>query len=460
MPSNSSSKIANVTGSVKDGYSGFVWDTNTHDAPFYKRFFIHSMRIGQAVIRDLADGQLSLRAMSLVYTTVISLVPLLALSFVVLKGFGGGNDGIEQSMMDFLEPLGDKREEIVPRLMEFIENVNIAALGSVGLAVFVYTAITMMQKIEKSFNYVWQVSRARTFAQRFSDYLSVLMVVPLLIVVSASMTASIRSNIIDEYLGDFPLVLTAIETVGLVVPYLIMAAGFAFIYVFVPNTRVKLKSAFIGGLITAVAWKTMGWIFTLLVANSSAHTAIYSAFATIIVFMVWLYFGWTVLLIGSSVAFYHQNPKSLRVRRDQVRLSNKAHEKLALTVSYLIARNYQESGEPWTIDSLAEHLNMPVLAIERVVKHLEDSGLFIESKEPAGYYPAHPLEQMRVKQIIDAIRDVGNHQYLSLRKSREEPLVESYFDNADKVLEDNLGKQTLKDLVWEETSSQKPEIRK
>ena len=158
-----------------------------------------------AISRDVADGQLTLRAMGLVYTTLLSLVPLMALSFSVLKGFGV-NRQIEPLLYNFLEPLGEKGEEITRHIIGFVDNINGGVLGGVGLAVLLYTVISMVQKVEESFNYVWQVDKSRSIGRRFSDYLSVILIGPVVMVTAMVITASVSSfGLVQRVAASEPL---------------------------------------------------------------------------------------------------------------------------------------------------------------------------------------------------------------------------------------------------------------
>ncbi len=424
-----------------------VWERETKDLAVWRRFIVHTLRLIQAVARDLADGQLSLQAMSLVYTTVISLVPLLALCFSVLKGFGAHN-AIKPALLNALEPLGDKRFEVVERVIQFVDNVQVGVLGAAGLALLIYSVVSMMQKIERSFNYTWHVTRGRSFAQRFSDYLSVLLLGPLLIFLSVGMTASARSNAAVQWLSAMPALGTVLEWLGFIVPYFIMAAAFAFIYTFMPHTKVNLGPAFVGGLVTAVIWKTMGWLFTAFVAGSSSHTAVYSAFASIIIFMVWLYVGWLMLLVGASVAFYCQNRQSVRYRRGYLRLSNRVKEKLALAILYLIAKNYHADKKPWTLETLSGELGVPLNVIETELSLLVASGFLVAARgSKMAYYPAHPLERIKLYHVLDAIRCSGETKALDMRRVYAGKPVDDLFAEMNDALRERLGNTTLKQIV-------------
>ena len=165
---------------LKELFMKAVWDKSDTQTSTIQEKFISSLRISHLIIRDLIEGMLNLRAMSLVYTTILALVPLLAVSFSVLKGFGVHNQ-IEPLLLNFLLPLGDQGIEISAKIIGFVENTKAGVLGSLGLALLLYTVISLLQKIEQSFNYTWHVVELRSIGKRFSDYLTVVMVGPVLL---------------------------------------------------------------------------------------------------------------------------------------------------------------------------------------------------------------------------------------------------------------------------------------
>ena len=150
-----------------------IWARREAARPRVEDAGLRALRTVSMLVRDMVEGQLTLRAMSLVYTTLLSIVPLLALSFSVLKAFGVSNQ-IQPMLQQLLEPLGDKGVEITQRIVGFIENMNVGVLGALGLGLLLYTAISLMQKIEESLNYIWHIPQPRRLGERFSRYLSVL----------------------------------------------------------------------------------------------------------------------------------------------------------------------------------------------------------------------------------------------------------------------------------------------
>lgn len=446
MPNSNKEKIRELFSKI--GVS--IWDTKLgKNVPFYKRFLIRSARIACAIFCDLREGQLSLMAMSLVYTTLISLVPLLAICFSVLKGFGAHNE-IKPMLEGALEPLGtEKSVEITEKIVGFIDNVQVGVLGAVGLGLLIYTVISMMQKIERAFNYTWHISKGRSFAQRFSDYLSVLLLGPLFIFLSMGITTSMRTSGAIEFFEQLPFMFEVVRFIGFLIPYFIMAVAFGFIYFFMPNTKVNFLSAFVGGLVTAVIWKSMGVLFASFVANSSNNTAIYSAFATLIVFMVWLYLAWLVLLIGASIAYYHQkNLKSLLIRENHLEISNRLREKLGLMIAVMAARNFDEDKNPVLIGELSDHFDMPEKIITDIIRILEDAGILLYAREgKVGYCPAKSIDKITVAEVMSALRRANEKKKTSIdRVNAESKKIDKVIGDIDKAY-DRQAKVSLKDLV-------------
>ncbi len=407
-------------------------ELDLHGMPRWKAYSIRCFQIFYAALRDLADGQLSLQAMSLVYTTLITLVPLLAISFSVLKGFGVHNQ-IEPFLLNALEGLGpEKSAEVAGKVIGFVDNIKVGVLGAVGLALLLYAVIALMQKIEAAFNYIWRVGQDRTLAQRFSGYLSVLLMGPLLLFLSAGITASLRLNPFVQTLAESPALTIVYDLGSLFVPWLVMALGFTFFYVYMPNTKVRISPAFIGALVAALLWKVMGYIFTSFIAGSANYVAIYAAFATLIVLMVWLYASWLVVLTGSNIAFYIQYPRYLRISRSSLVLTPYQHLTIGLSVLTLIAQSYYRREEPWTADGLSKKLNIPILAVQKIMGVLEEGGILTTSQnEPCRYYPAVPFGRTPLQQVIDVLEGKNERRWIQLQRMNITPETQSILKAMD-----------------------------
>jgi membrane protein len=390
-----------------------IWRNPPEPVPAWKAALLRAVRITVVLIRDIWQGQLTLRAMSLVYTTLLSIVPLLALSFSVLKAFGVHNQ-TEPMLLRFLAPLGPKGEEVSHQIIQFIQNMNVGVLGSLGLALLLYTAVSLMQKIEESFNYIWHVSQPRSLGERFSRYLSVLLVGPILLFAALGMTATAMNiGIVRDVLALEPFGQLVYE-LGRVMPYLLVIGAFTFVYVFIPNTKVELEPALIGGIVGGVLWQSAGMAFAVFVASSTQYSAVYSGFAILILFLIWVYLSWLILLFGASVAFYQQHPEYLIAEGGEPRLSNRMRERLALVIVSLISAHYVAGRPAWTLRQLTQALSVPMHAIDVVLAALAQGKLLVKSNDdPPAYLPARDLGAISVEQLLEVVRSAGEDRFLN-----------------------------------------------
>lgn len=408
-------------------------------------------RAGQVVyasFRDLADGELSLRAMSLVYTTLITIVPLLAISFSVLKGFGVHNQ-IKPFLLNLLEGLGpEKGEEVADRVIGFVDNIEVGVLGAAGLAFLIYAVIALMQKIETAFNYLWRVGQDRSIAKRFSDYLSVLLMGPLLIFISAGITTTVRHSPLVQHLGNIHLLGPLFEFASIFVPWLVLSVGFTFFYLYIPNTKVRISAAFIGAMVAAALWKVIGFIFASFIAGSANYVAIYAAFATLIILMIWLYAIWMVLLIGANIAFYLQYPRYLSVRRESLVMTPRLITSIGLSALKLVAeQQYQDKRAP-SMEELCKKLDVPIIAMQRILDILVDGGILAESSEdPRRYYPAVPFDTTPLEDALEVLETVGHEGYIKADYKRQPADIESLVDKLIAARKKAVSKRPIADIL-------------
>lgn len=424
-----------------------IWSNPPQPTPGWKARLLRLVRVIVVLIRDIAQGQLTLRAMSLVYTTLLSIVPLLALSFSVLKAFGVHNQA-EPMLRRFLAPLGEKGDEVSRQIIGFIQHMNVGVLGSVGLALLLYTAVSLIQKIEESFNHIWHISQQRRLGERFSRYLSVLLVGPILLFAAIGMTASalnagiVRDVLALEALGELAYAL------GRLLPYVLVIAAFTFIYMFIPNTRVELGPALVGGIVGGVLWQSAGIGFALFVASSTKYSAIYSSFAILILFLIWLYLSWLILLFGASVAFYQQHPEYLVAEGGEPRLSNRMRERLALVIMSLIGGRYVAGQPAWTMRELTQGLGVPMHAVDVVLSALKQAKLLVESNsDPPAYLPARDLAAISVRQLLEAVRSAGEDRFLNPAGLPVSEPVAQVLTRLEQALNASMGNVTVKDLA-------------
>ena len=426
----------------------WLWQAELTEASPMTRRFWHIGRVAFAVIRDIVDGHITLYAMSLVYTTLLSIVPFLALSFSVLKGFGVHNQ-LEPVLEPLLiAPLGtEKGTVVVENIIRFVDNIKVGVLGSVGLALLVYTVISLVQKIEFSFNEIWRIGRSRSFAQRFSNYLSVIVIGPLLIFGALGATATIVNTDVVKQITAVEELAWLFTIVGRLVPYVIIIGLFTFLYVFIPNTKVKLRYAFAGGLVAGVIWQSAGFAFTIFAAGSTDYDAIYSGFAVGIMLLIWLYLAWLILLVGASVSYYAQHAK--QISRARVTAPSAAlDEYTGLALVYRVARKFDEDGGASSITEIESNLTVGSVTIGRIIQKLiRYNILVLAGSDSDQLLPARSLGKITLEQLLHVIRMPEDPVPGSMVSGPVLDLA-SRIDNA-RCLE--LKKRTLEDWVRETT---------
>lgn len=375
-----------------------LWDEQIAHSP-NKRSLLQAGRYVFALGRDLFEGQISMRAMSLVYTSLLSLVPILALAFSLLKALGVHNT-LEPVLLEFLRPLGDQAHEITRNVIGFVEQIKVGVLGSLGISLLMYSAVSLIQKVEASFNYIWRIPRPRPLAQRIGDYLSVLMVGPVLVFSSMGLTATVLNSTAVNFI-------TSIEPFGMLfyvftklLPYVLIIAAFTFLYSFIPNTKVKLKAALGGGVLAGVLWQSSSLLFASFVASATNYNAIYSGFAIVIFLLIWLQLGWLILLTGCQLAFYIQHPEHLAPEKAAPILSGKGTEFLALMIMSLTGQRFLKGEPGYTQEELAVAMNAAPEHVALMVEVLIHHRLLIESGDQRNHLlPGMDLDSIALARL-------------------------------------------------------------
>lgn len=399
------------------------------------------------LLTEINRNELAIRAMSMVYITLLSLVPLLALSFSILKAFGVVQNRFQPLLDQFLSPLGDKGVEVSNQILEFIGRTNFGVLGFVGLLVLLYTVFSLINKIEGSLNKIWRVGKGRSIARRFSDYISITLVGPVIMFAAIGLTASLTSNTIIQKLTSYELVGSLIILWGKILPSLIVSLLFTFIYKIVPNTEVRMRSAFIGGLIAGVSWQFAGWILAYVIKTSTQKVEIYSSLAVLIFFMMWIYINWLIVLVGAQISYCVQNLRSYRLKKLTVNIGNDLKEKLSLMIMYLIGLNYLKGQNNWTANKLVRHLQVPFDTIEESLNKLVENKILLElDSDEIEYVPARSLESINLKEILDSYRKSNDS---SMLKTNLEviPEVNKVTQNIENSLDKALENRSLRDLL-------------
>jgi membrane protein len=403
---------------------------------------LRALRYPYAIIRDLLDGELTLRATGLVYATILALIPLIALSFAVLKAFGAHRD-MRPFLNEFFRPVGDAGTQIVDRLMELAENVSGGLVGMVGFALLLWTLVGAVNKIEDSLNYVWRVQRGRSIPRRVVEF-AVLVTVGPLVVATVIAFAKLASDSVSSY----TFAARAMDLLIGFAPYAIVTGLFTALYVLIPNTRVRIMPALIGGLVAGVLWAATGKAFTALVIYTSRLTLVYAGFAIVVALFLWTYLGWLILLAGAQLAFYVQNPNYLRLGHADFDLSSIEEERLALDIMARVAAEHRAGHPPWTLEKLSRALALPGIAIASMAEHLENAGLLAQADD-GKLFPGREISSITLAEVIHTARTrrTGHDPHPRLSA----PGVLRLQAEMERAWREACGQRTLADLISEES---------
>ena len=434
--------------SIKETLIKKIWGVDLNTLPWWQANPLSIVRFVYILTLDFLNGQLNLRAMSLVFTTMLSIVPLIAVSFSVMKAFGMHNQ-MEPMLLQYLAPLGAQGEEIAQQIMGFVNNIKVGALGILGLLVLFYVIARLIKKIEYSFNYTWRIQQTGSLIRRLGNYVVILfgfvLVFGALAVTGTAMNSSVAKAILSvEPFG------TLLSLATRLLPYLMIIAAFTAAYLFTPNTRVRFIPALVGGIVAGILWQTIGWVFATFISASmsTSYTAIYSSFAFLFVFMIWLWWSWLILLIGSSVAFYKQHPEYLYINSHDLRLTNRQKEELALQIMTVIGKRFYNHQTPIDIDSIVSDLRLPKQSIEQQLNLFEEHGLLVKAEsDTLSYTPARPLEELSLKNVLDTVREPGPKSHLNSTLNENNSMINELLNEIDSGFEQLLSNKTIRDIV-------------
>lgn len=409
------------------------------------------LRVFFAVVRDLIRGDISLHAMSLVYTTILSIVPLLALSFSVLKAFNV-QDRFTPMLYSFFEPMGEKGLEIHNSVLSFVENMKVGVLGMLGFVLLFYTVVSLVQKIERAFNVIWYAPELRSAGQRFTNYLSVVLVGPVMVVGAIGVTASTLNSTLVQSIAAIEPFGTLIILLTKLMPFFMIIAAFTFFYVLMPNTQVNIPSALVGGVVAGGSWQATSLLFTSFVVGSTKYDAIYSGFAVGIILLIWLYVNWLILLLGSKIAFYHQHDNHI-TREPIVDLSPELTEMLALDIMVKVAERYEsqpyeynecEQG-PMASKEIEMAYSVPAVLTRKVIDRLIAEGLLIIAGDQSDKLaPGHSTDRISLTDIYTAIR---KDSYQLMDTTKLSSSIQTFISDADKNNEAHFRQTSLRDLI-------------
>lgn len=405
--------------------AGDLWRKELGSLSTLRALGYKGLRVVYLTLRGFHLDRCLLRASALTFMTGLSIVPLLAFVFAVAKGLGA----YDVLLNDVIRPLldqhlgggvegaaaiagGSEVRDALEQVLLLVQNTRVGSLGTFGLAILVYTVVKLLGSIEHTFNEIWGVHKSRSILRRLSNYLSIIVVVPILLTTAAAVTTSLQSQSILDYASrtlGLDLLVTYYARFG---PFVAVWIGFTFVYMFMPNTRVRPSSAILGGLIGGALWQLAQVLHLRFQVGVANYNAIYSTFAALPIFMFWLYLSWTTVLLGAEVACAHQGEPAFR-QVMRARNQDPAYlEAVAVRAMGRVAVTFLAGKPPLRVSVLAQELGVPERSVDDVLERLRDSGLVSLGEDPEGaspeVLPARDLSHIRLQDILDSLSGGGD----------------------------------------------------
>jgi membrane protein len=389
-----------------------IWAVSTANLRRGKALLYRVSRVGYSTVVGFVDNRLTVRAAALTYFSALSIVPFLAFAFAVLKGFGAYASFIDGRVRPYLqETFGGNPALLgaIERILQFVDRTDVSKLGAVGLLILVYTSVSLLSSVEQTLNEIWGAKTTRTFVRQLTDYVTLLVTTPLLILVATTLLTAAQNS-------DAVLFLRHTLALGLVIDFLLrltslVAVGVALlaIYGILPNVHVRPTSALLGAAVGAVLWHGALVLYVQFQMGVSSYNALYSVMSAVPIFLVWSYVSWLIVLVGAQVAASHQSERATQQRFRARGVDQALKETLAVVAAAHIARDFL-SGRPLRGDAaLAELVRMPPLTVEEILGTLVRAGLLARTSggPEVGYVPARDLDAIRLTDLQDAVRLEG-----------------------------------------------------
>lgn len=425
-----------------------IWRLDFRRLSPVKALFLRHTRIALIVAKRFVHDRLLVRAAALVYATLLSIVPLLAVMFSLLKAFGYHNE-LGTSLTRLLAPLGEQAvQKIVPPVINFVENANLTALGAVGFLIFLLSSISIINNMERSFNDVWRVQKSRSLHRRIGEYLSVLVLGPALAFVVIAATTSLQNYSLLRAIRKIPVVEFFTTNLG---PFLASWVVFYFLLVFIPNTKVRIRSALYGALIAGTLWQLMNFVFARFIVisyQSGTKAALYASFAFFPLFLVWMYFSWTAVLLGAEITHVHQNLKKTTWEEQAKPVSRRLEESIAIKLMLSISQKFRKNEKAPTQSELAETLHIPEYAANSVLHRLLELGLVnVIGQEKARYAPAKSLDTLNLREILEKLYSYGSADSQEERDDAISRLAGEIQAECDKAWKKAFADTSIRDLL-------------
>lgn len=423
-----------------------IWVKKEHEYKSRKiRWAVRQIKVIIFTAQGFGQHEILVRSAALTFYTLMSLVPIAAMVFGIAKGFG-----LETRLNEYLYGKFPQYSVLIDQIIDFanalLQRTKGGLIASVGLVVLFWSVLKVFGNIENAFNNIWEVHRSRSFARKFSDYTTVVVVTPILGVISSGLGVQLQSQL--QHFTSSAVVQILLGFVSVVMIWLM----FAFVYLVMPNTKVKLRNAVIAGVIAGTAFQIFQLAYIYIQSRLTSYNAIYGSFAAVPLFLIWMQSSWQIVLFGAELSFAYQNIQKFEYEKQAREMSYEYHKKALVVVMYQIVNHFINKSGAVSSETIAGALNLPLRVVRDAIYDLEKVGLIasIVSKEDkvSLYVPARDVHTLRVYDVVHQVEAAGQASF-DTQQSNEFQWADSVLNRLERVVAESDDNVLLKDLDLE-----------
>ncbi|MFT7665352.1 MAG: membrane protein, partial [Planctomycetota bacterium] len=468
--------MQNLVSKIRQFLTHDLWSFDAGALPTFRASFLWLSRILFISVRGFRRDRCMFHASALTYITVLSLVPVLAFMFSMAKGLGAYDtlvaDVIQPSLDQLFPVVTSQAGEVtgsgavalesgtssvrdtISTILDFVANTDASKLGLFGLAVLLWAVVKLLGSVEQSFNEIWGVSSSRTLVRKVSDYLAIVVIAPIFMLTATAITASAQSTWVTDFLSEKLHLGPLLDFLLGVLPLVAIWGGFTFIYMCLPNKRVRFISALVGGIGGGTIWHLLMVAYFSLQASTANFNALYAGFAAIPILLVWICLSWVTVLFGAELAAAYSKAPTYRGSADTGPVEKGFEEVMALRMLTHVAKRFIAGDAAWTIESLSERMHLPEMWLEDIVDQLVVGKVLIRvgDERVDTIQPARALETISIVDVQRALRggrqterfaarDQADHRVLDLLAKMDEERVDSERNHSLR----DLGEEAIRD---------------
>jgi membrane protein len=427
-----------------------IWRTPITEISRGKVFLFRQLRIIVLAARGFANDKVQLRASALTFYSLLSIIPVAAIAFAIAKGFG-----LDQNLQQLITDKFQAHQEVLNWLLKnaqnAIEETRGGYIAGVGMIILFWSVMSLLNHIESSFNHIWQIKSSRPWYRKFTDYLTIMLIAPVFIILSGSITVFIGTTF-AEYISKAPILDFFKPIVSFLIkfaPYLLTWTALILLFIIMPNAKVKFVPALISGIVAGSILQVIQWFYIDLQFGITKLSAIYGSFAAIPLFIIWLQSSWIVVLLGAELSFANQNVSRYEFEYESLNISNYQKRALIIMILHLIVRNFAVGEKPISSEAIGATLKIPVRLVRDILQDLSSANLVSvihenEQKQRL-YQPAIDINKLTVSYVFNRLDKRGN-EHIMASKTRDYEKVISILDKFDKLNAKSDSNILIKDL--------------